>query len=106
MPARVDQSARGALLPRGRPSRPTSPARRIRTSPRSHAPHAPTVARLDRVVAHVPYNLVVQPAPRWHVEIVPRLGVLAGFEQTTGVFVSTLSPERGVAMLRDAPGQT
>ena len=60
------------------------------------------VARLDRIVPHAPYNLVVQPAPRWHVEIVPRLGVLAGFEQTTGVFVTTVSPERGIAILRDA----
>jgi UDPglucose--hexose-1-phosphate uridylyltransferase len=59
------------------------------------------VARLDRVVPRAPYNLVVQAAPRWHIEIIPRLGVLAGFEQTTGVFVTTLSPERGCAMLRD-----
>jgi UDPglucose--hexose-1-phosphate uridylyltransferase len=60
------------------------------------------VARLDRVVPHAPYNLVVQTEPRWHVEIVPRLGVLAGFEQTTGVYVTTLSPERGAAMLRES----
>jgi UDPglucose--hexose-1-phosphate uridylyltransferase len=60
------------------------------------------VARLDRVVPHAPYNLVVQTAPRWHVEIVPRLGVLAGFEQTTGVHVTTLSPARSAAMLREA----
>jgi UDPglucose--hexose-1-phosphate uridylyltransferase len=60
------------------------------------------VARLDRLVPHAAYNLVVQPAPRWHVEITPRLGVLAGFEQTTGVFVNTLTPEHAATMLRDA----
>jgi UDPglucose--hexose-1-phosphate uridylyltransferase len=58
------------------------------------------VACLERVVPHVPYNLVVQPAPRWHLEITPRLGVLAGFEETTGVFVNTLPPDHAVAMLR------
>ena len=35
-------------------------------------------------------------APRWYVEITPRLGVLAGFEQATGVFVNTIPPERAV----------
>jgi UDPglucose--hexose-1-phosphate uridylyltransferase len=59
------------------------------------------LARLGAVVADPPYNLVVHPAPRWHVEITPRLGVVAGFEQTTGVFVNTLPPERAVELLRE-----
>ena len=43
---------------------------------------------------------MVHTAPRWYVEITPRLGVLAGFEQATGVFVNTIPPERAVEFLR------
>ncbi len=55
---------------------------------------------VGRVIEHPPYNLVVHAAPRWYVEITPRLAVLAGFEQATGVFVNTIPPERAVEFLR------
>ena len=55
---------------------------------------------VGRVIDHPPYNLVVHTAPRWYVEITPRLGVLAGFEQATGVFVNTIPPERAVGFLQ------
>jgi UDPglucose--hexose-1-phosphate uridylyltransferase len=55
-------------------------------------------------------NLWVRTAPRgaeefcWHVDIVPRLTVRAGFELGTGVEVNIYPPERAAADLRDAAG--
>jgi UDPglucose--hexose-1-phosphate uridylyltransferase len=63
--------------------------------------------RLRTCLEDPPYNLVVHTAdvataawPRWHVEITPRLGILAGFEQATGVFVNTVPPEVAAGELR------
>ena len=55
-------------------------------------------------------NLWVRTAPRgaeefrWHVDIVPRLTIRAGFELGTGVDVNTYPPERAAADLREALG--
>jgi UDPglucose--hexose-1-phosphate uridylyltransferase len=57
-----------------------------------------------------PLNLWVRTAPRgapefcWHVDIVPRLTIRAGFELGTGVEVNTYPPERAAADLREALG--
>jgi len=65
------------------------------------------LARLYDCLHDPPYNLVVHTAdvasaawPRWHVEVVPRLGVIAGFEQATGVFVNTVPPDVAAGELR------
>jgi UDPglucose--hexose-1-phosphate uridylyltransferase len=53
-------------------------------------------------------NLWVRTAPRgaeefcWHVDIVPRITVLAGFELGTGVEVDVYPPERAAGELRKA----
>jgi UDPglucose--hexose-1-phosphate uridylyltransferase len=55
-------------------------------------------------------NLWVRTAPRgaeefcWHVDIVPRLTIRAGFELGTGVDVNVYPPERAAADLRNALG--
>jgi UDPglucose--hexose-1-phosphate uridylyltransferase len=55
-------------------------------------------------------NLWVRTAPRgvaefcWHVDVVPRLTVRAGFEAGTGVDVNVYPPERAAADLREALG--
>jgi UDPglucose--hexose-1-phosphate uridylyltransferase len=55
-------------------------------------------------------NLWVRTAPRgteefcWHVDIVPRLTIRAGFELGTGVDVNIYPPERAAADLREALG--
>jgi UDPglucose--hexose-1-phosphate uridylyltransferase len=55
-------------------------------------------------------NLWVRTAPRgaeefcWHLDVVPRLTVRAGFELGTGVEVNIYPPERAAADLRDALG--
>ncbi len=55
-------------------------------------------------------NLWVRTAPRgadefcWHVDLLPRLTVRAGFELGTGVDVNVYPPERAAADLREALG--
>ncbi len=56
------------------------------------------------------FNLWVRTAPRgteefcWHIDIVPRLTIRAGFELGTGVEINVYEPERAAADLRDALG--
>lgn len=67
-----------------------------------------TLARLDTALGDPPYNLVVHTAPQeagafhWYVEITPRLSVVAGFEQATGILVNSMPPERAAHELREA----
>ncbi len=69
------------------------------------------LARLREVLGDPPYNLVVHTAPpgaapfHWYVEVIPRISVVAGFEQATGILVNTVPPERAAPELRAAaPG--
>ncbi len=64
---------------------------------------------LAGVFGSVPqFNLWVRTAPSgtdefcWHIDIVPRLTIRAGFELGTGVEISTYAPERAAADLRAA----
>jgi UDPglucose--hexose-1-phosphate uridylyltransferase len=67
---------------------------------------------LDRLRRHLgappPLNLWVRTAPRgaesfhWHIDVVPRLTQLAGFELGTGVNVNVVAPERAAAELRES----
>lgn len=66
-----------------------------------------TVARLQTLLGSVAYNLVVETAPRdlgtefhWWVDIIPRLGVAAGFELGTGMGVNIVAPDAAAAALR------
>jgi UDPglucose--hexose-1-phosphate uridylyltransferase len=67
-----------------------------------------TLARLAVVLHDPPYNVVVRTAPpgaepfHWYVDVIPRLTVVAGFEQATGILVNTAPPERAAAELRAA----
>jgi len=38
----------------------------------------------------------------WHVDILPRLTTIAGFEFATGMAINTVLPERAAERLRDA----
>ena len=55
-------------------------------------------------------NLWVRTAPGgaepfvWHIDIVPRLTIKAGFELSTGVDINIYPPERAAAELREALG--
>ena len=61
-----------------------------------------------RFGASPPLNLWVRTAPRdaeqfcWRIDVVPRLGGLAGLELGTGVHLNPVAPEQAAAELRDA----
>ena len=68
-------------------------------------------AKLDRVLDHPAYNLVIHSAPvydqptehyHWHVEIMPKLTKVAGFEWGTGFYINPTTPEESAKFLREA----
>jgi UDPglucose--hexose-1-phosphate uridylyltransferase len=67
-------------------------------------------ALATRFGAEVGLNLWVRTAPRgaepfcWHIDLVPRLAITAGFELSTGVNINTYPPERAAWELREALG--
>jgi UDPglucose--hexose-1-phosphate uridylyltransferase len=60
------------------------------------------VQRLHTVEGPVPLNAWVHDGRHWHVEIVPRLSVLAGLELGAGIWVNSMPPEEAAAELRAA----
>ena len=72
---------------------------------------ATALRALGGVFGSVPQlNLWIRTAPRgtqefcWHLDIVPRLTIRAGFELGTGVDINTYPPERAAADLREGLG--
>jgi UDPglucose--hexose-1-phosphate uridylyltransferase len=66
---------------------------------------------LEARFARVPqFNAWTLTAPRgveqfhWHFDLAPRIGIRAGFEQSTGVELNVFPPERAAAELREALG--
>ncbi|HEX9783971.1 MAG TPA: hypothetical protein VGA56_14715 [Opitutaceae bacterium] len=77
-----------------------------------------TLAKLGHALEKPPYNLIVHTAPsraghrrsgywdtidqdyRWHIEILPGVTEVAGFEWGTGFFINPLPPEQAAAHLR------
>jgi len=78
------------------------------------------LCRLKAVLKDPPYNFILHTAPpaqdrlgkpeywssieydyHWHIELVPRLTQIAGFEWGTGFFINPTSPEDAAAFLRD-----
>lgn len=64
--------------------------------------------RLETAIQHPPYNIVLHTAPlqpgyeqhyHWHLEILPRLAITAGFEWGAGAFINPTSPEIAAAEL-------
>jgi UDPglucose--hexose-1-phosphate uridylyltransferase len=96
--------------------------------PREHEPHftrlsqpaafahalKEALSRLRALLGDVPYNFVLHTAPQgpdwpgveawyhWHLEIIPRLTKLAGFEWGTGMFINPMPPELAAEYLREA----
>ncbi len=68
--------------------------------------------RMNRTLRTPPYNLLIHSAPlheavagdfyHWHVEIIPTLTSVAGFEWATGFYYNPTSPEEAAQVLRDA----
>lgn len=79
------------------------------------------LCRLKSVLRDPPYNFILHTAPpahqrlgkpgywsslpwdyHWHIELVPRLSQIAGFEWGTGFFINPTAPEDAAAFLREA----
>jgi UDPglucose--hexose-1-phosphate uridylyltransferase len=58
--------------------------------------------RLHEAEGAVPVNVWLHASGHWHVEVVPRLTVLAGLELGSGYFVNTLAPESAAGVLRES----
>jgi UDPglucose--hexose-1-phosphate uridylyltransferase len=71
------------------------------------------LGRMGRVLGSPPYNLMLHSAPlrsqaldhfHWHLEIIPKLTRVAGFEWGTGFFINPTPPEEAAKYLRDQEG--
>jgi UDPglucose--hexose-1-phosphate uridylyltransferase len=69
--------------------------------------------RLDQVLDHPPYNYVIHSSPigeeqnehyHWHIEMMPTLTKVAGFEWGTGFYINPTPPEQSAKFLREAEG--
>jgi UDPglucose--hexose-1-phosphate uridylyltransferase len=65
--------------------------------------------RLDRALESPPFNLIVHTSPfseevaelyHWHIEILPKLTRVAGFEWGTGFYINPTPPEEAAKVLR------
>jgi UDPglucose--hexose-1-phosphate uridylyltransferase len=66
--------------------------------------------RIDQVLQHPPYNFMLHTAPlregpldhfHWHLEIIPKLTNVAGYEWGSGFFINPVPPEDAAAALRE-----
>jgi UDPglucose--hexose-1-phosphate uridylyltransferase len=69
------------------------------------------LSRLDRVLEWPAYNYIIHTAPigeavedyfHWHLEIMPKLTKVAGFEWGTGFYINPTPPEESAKFLREA----
>jgi UDPglucose--hexose-1-phosphate uridylyltransferase len=69
-----------------------------------------TLVKLEAIVKLPAYNYIVHTAPfdsaranhyHWHIEILPRITNLAGFELGSGCFINAVYPEKAAATLRN-----
>jgi len=71
-----------------------------------------TMQRMNRTLLSPPFNLIIHSAPfeqdglgpvyHWHVEIMPKLTKVAGFEWGSGFYMNPTAPEEAAQVLRDA----
>ncbi|MEW6357804.1 MAG: galactose-1-phosphate uridylyltransferase [Planctomycetota bacterium] len=66
--------------------------------------------RLETALEEPPYNYIIHTAPwnephmeefHWHVEIIPRLTKVAGFEWGTGFYINPIPPEKAAEFMRE-----
>jgi UDPglucose--hexose-1-phosphate uridylyltransferase len=67
--------------------------------------------KIDKVLEKPPYNVVLHTAPlheppmghyHWHLEVIPKLTKVAGFEWGSGFYLNPTPPEEAAKFLRDA----
>lgn len=69
-----------------------------------------TFRRLELAFTFLPYNLILHTSPwairyrayyHWHIEVLPRLTTIAGFELGTGYYINPTAPELAASTLRN-----
>lgn len=69
--------------------------------------------RMATALHDPPFNFILHTAPlrdpdlahfHWHLEIIPKLTRVAGFEWGSGFFINPVAPEEAAVALREAPG--
>jgi UDPglucose--hexose-1-phosphate uridylyltransferase len=58
------------------------------------------VVRLRKAEGAVPWNAWLHHGEAWHIELVPRLSILAGLELGAGIYVNSVPPEQAAESLR------
>jgi len=70
-----------------------------------------TLKQIDRVLEVPPYNFIIHTSPfedeinehyHWHIEIMPKLTKIAGFEWGTGFYINPTTPEEAARFMREA----
>ena len=71
-----------------------------------------TLKRINRILDTPPYNFILHTAPvndhetakyyHWHIEIIPKLTRVAGFEWGSGFYINPTPPEESAKFLREA----
>jgi UDPglucose--hexose-1-phosphate uridylyltransferase len=70
-----------------------------------------TIRKIEKALENPAYNFVIHTGPvqegpmphyHWHIEIIPRLVKVAGFEWGTGFYINPTPPEESAQFLRDA----
>jgi len=70
-----------------------------------------TLQRLNKVLDSPPYNYIIHSSPthepedgyyHWHMEVMPKLTKVAGFEWGTGFYINPVPPEDAAQHLREA----
>ena len=70
-----------------------------------------TMKQVDKVLDLPPYNLMIHTSPfkdeendyyHWHIEIIPKLTKIAGFEWGSGFYINPTPPEEAAKFLREA----
>jgi UDPglucose--hexose-1-phosphate uridylyltransferase len=69
------------------------------------------LSKMDRALETPPYNMMIHSSPfyentgeyfHWHIEIIPKLTSVAGFEWGTGFYINPVPPEEATEFLRTA----
>jgi len=69
-----------------------------------------TLVRLNRALNDPPFNYIIHSMPfgeaenghyHWHVEVMPKLTQVAGFEWGTGFYINPMTPEEATSCLRE-----
>jgi UDPglucose--hexose-1-phosphate uridylyltransferase len=67
------------------------------------------LGKLEKALDYPPYNYIIHTAPfnvgdlehfHWHIEVIPRLTRIAGFEWGTGFYINPVPPENATEYLR------